>query len=78
VVDVLCGNRSFTYVKSTNRFERMDSIGRDLSERSSKYTQKVWYLLSYSEYREEKSPLPKALAALSSRQTKDKNWRKTP
>jgi len=27
MVDVPCGNRSFTYVKNPNRFERMDSMG---------------------------------------------------
>jgi len=28
MVDVPCGNRSFTFVKNPNRFERMDSMRR--------------------------------------------------
>jgi len=30
MVDVPCGNRSFTFLKNPNRFERMDSMGHFL------------------------------------------------
>jgi len=32
MVDVLCGNRSFKFVKNPNRFEWMDSMGRGYKE----------------------------------------------